>query len=65
MNELKAAQLRAADHLGNAINTFMTCTDRKVQRSTIIDAVDAVAQYAHVLCDQKLGTAIAEEVIKP
>lgn len=46
MDELENFRLQAADHLANAINTFITCDDRRVRRSIIFDAVDAIATYA-------------------
>ncbi len=46
IDRLKQTRLSAADHLGNVINTFITCDDRKVRRSILLDAVDAIADYA-------------------
>lgn len=46
MNELEKIRLNAADHLANAINTFITCDDRKVRRAIIFDAVDAISAHA-------------------
>lgn len=46
IDHLNKTRLSAADHLGNVINTFITCDDRRVRRSILLDAVDALADYA-------------------
>lgn len=45
MDRLEQTRLSAADHLGNVINTFITCDDRKVRRSILFDAVDAITKH--------------------